>query len=116
VLASSVAPASGQQFDTSSGSAITIANGANSAISATGGNAYLAIINDSNIEGDIAAYLLTSDGAGTAIMLGSAKGMFVSPTTSPAAGHAALGFSSGWKIYNNQGNSINFKVMLMRVA
>lgn len=83
---------------------MTIANGANAAISA--GSGMFVVANPNN--GDIGIYIA---GGGSVVLVSSTASTWVAPTTTPAAGKASLAWSgSQYKIYNNYGSSQAFIV------
>lgn len=89
---------------------ITIANGANAAISA--GSGMFVLANPNN--GDIGVYIA---GGGSVVLIASTAATWVAPTTTPAAGRACLAWSgSQYRIYNNYGSSQAFLVApMMRI-
>ena len=88
---------------------VTIADGANSTIA--GYEALIVVGCTTN--GSVGVYLM-SNGSGT--LIASVGSLFVSPTTTPAAGKAAMGFSTLYKLYNATGGSLTFVITAFRVG
>jgi hypothetical protein len=81
---------------------VTIANGANAAVSA--GSGMFVVANNAN--GDIGIYIA---GGGSVVLVASTASTWVAPTTTPAAGRASLAWSGAeYRIYNNYGSSQAF--------
>lgn len=88
---------------------ISVANGSNAAIPAGSG---MIVITDATQSGSTAMYIM---GAVTVALASTVSGTFVAPTTTPGAGTASIQFNTGsYRIYNNIGQTINFKVAMLR--
>lgn len=87
---------------------VAIANGANAALPTGSG---MVILTDPTQSGATGVYIL---GAASVVRV-DATGTFVAPTTSPGAGTASIQFASGaYRIYNNIGTTITFKVAMLK--
>lgn len=113
-LASTRAPSAGPHFDTSGATALSIANGASAAITVTGGFYYLIYVAETANTGWHALYMTGNSG----VQLISGSGNWLT-STSPAAGNYSVAWDSGtatYRIYNNQGATGTFGLVIFRAA
>lgn len=103
----SLSPSSAWQFDVTGQSVLTIANGANAALPTGSG---LIVITEQNANGRTGVF---SVGGGTVEMI-SSGGASYEVSSTPAAGKAGVQYVSDYRIYNNQGGSRDFRIVLMR--
>ena len=111
-LSSSAASNVSAQINTSGQTGFSVANGANTAITAAT-NAYnITIVNTSS--GDMAVYIASAGGCALVSSTGSS---WVAPTTTPAAGKASIQFNGATanNVYNNTGGTVTFKVLVAQI-
>ncbi len=94
------------------GYTVTVANGANEAITAAGvGGYFLIFVSEASSSGNMALYMIANAGA-TSILIQS-NGNWEASTTTPAAGKFSVGWQgTRWAIYNNFGSSLSFKTFV----
>ncbi|PYE21320.1 hypothetical protein C7410_115163 [Paraburkholderia silvatlantica] len=108
-VSTSIVPTSAWAFD-STGSTVTIANGANASLPAGNG----LIIVEESVTSNSAMYMCST---GACTMIGEVGTVWSASTTTPTAGHLSLNYdgSTAYRIYNNQGASENVTVMLLKM-
>jgi hypothetical protein len=110
---SSVSPGSQvAQFDVSSQTAISIADGGNAIALPTGQGMLVVTLDTTNL-----AVALFFAGGGV-VQLISPLGQWVAQTTAPAAGHTSLTFdgTANYRIYNKTGATHTFKVLCLQTG
>lgn len=102
-------PALAWQYDVSPQSTVSIANGANAALPA---NASGMVMVDNTTNGDVGVYIC---GGSACALISSTDSTWAAPTTTPSGGAMSIASSSGYKIYNNFGSTVNVNVMLFKL-
>jgi hypothetical protein len=114
-VSASTAPATAPHLDSSPMTALSVANGANTAIAPAGTGYYLLYIAETNAAGVAALYLLA--GGSATLVSTDSSAIWIASTTTPAAGKMSVsGASSTYKIYNNVGATGTFKVTLIKTS
>lgn len=92
---------------------VTVTNGSNAAIAPYFGQ--LIIIRENN-SGNLALYLMSQNGT-SQLVSDASGGVWVAPTTAPAAGKMSVANNgTQFNVYNNRGSTSTFQIMTIRVG